>query len=58
SLRIFFEQRIATIKGYRGGKAMESQGWSMVLGRVMWRLFVVVGGRGILRDQGRRCGFI
>nr|GEU38578.1 ribonuclease H-like domain-containing protein [Tanacetum cinerariifolium] len=28
----------------------------MVLARVMWRLFVVVGGRGILRDQGMRCG--
>nr|GEU59723.1 reverse transcriptase domain-containing protein [Tanacetum cinerariifolium] len=28
----------------------------MVLARVMWRLFVVVGGRGILMDQGRLCG--
>nr|GEX61472.1 hypothetical protein [Tanacetum cinerariifolium] len=28
----------------------------MVLDRVMWRLFVVVGGCDILRDQRRSCG--
>ncbi|GJT81562.1 hypothetical protein Tco_1055904 [Tanacetum coccineum] len=27
-------------------------------GRVMWRLFVVVGGHSLLRDKGRRCGFL
>nr|GEW16145.1 hypothetical protein [Tanacetum cinerariifolium] len=37
-------------------RGYECQGWSMVLARVMWRLFVVVGARGILKDQERRCG--
>nr|GEY01386.1 hypothetical protein [Tanacetum cinerariifolium] len=31
----------------------DADGWSMVLARVMWRLFVVVGGHGILRDKGK-----
>nr|GFA17557.1 hypothetical protein [Tanacetum cinerariifolium] len=53
SLRILFEQRIAAIKGYIGGSGgcVEMKGFE-----VMWRLFVVVVGCGILRDQRRSCG--
>ncbi|GJU38691.1 hypothetical protein Tco_1191648 [Tanacetum coccineum] len=49
----FLDQRLASIDEYRN----KCDGVNRYEG-VMWRLFVVMGCRGLLRDKGRRCGFL